>query len=188
MSVPPRSNLYIGLLCIALAVLLIFIWIPLDTDSGIVEKVRGRFAIGDALAPTIAAGFILIGGVLLLVFERNDPFQSSLTKSHVSFMGKLFAVTVVSLLVMRFAGPVVAEIANLFRAEPIEYRLLRATAGWKHIGFSLGGILMVAGIIAIVERGFSRRGLLTAVLAVLAMIAVFDLPFEDLLLPPSGDV
>ena len=30
------------------------------------RKVRGRFAIGDALAPTIAACFILVGGVLLL--------------------------------------------------------------------------------------------------------------------------
>ena len=188
MLAPSRSNLYIGLLCIVFAALLIFIWIPLDTDSGIVEKVRGRFAIGDALAPTIAACFILVGGGLLVAFERNGTNQSSLRRSHVLFMGKLFAVTALSLLVMRFAGPLCAEIANLFRTDPIEYRLLRATAGWKHIGFSLGGILMVAGIIAIVERGFSLRGLLTAVLAVLAMIAMFDLPFEDLLLPPNGDV
>ena len=188
MSAPSRSNLVIGLLGIVFAILLIFVWIPLDTDSGIVEKVRGRFAIGDALAPIVAACFILIGGVLLAVFERHDPFQSSLTKSHLAFMGKLIAVTVVSLLVMRFAGPIAAEFSNLFRAEPIEYRLLRATAGWKHIGFALGGILMVAGIIATVERAFSRRGLLMAVLAVAAMILVFDVPFKDLLLPPNGDV
>jgi hypothetical protein len=188
MSAPSRSNLIIGLLGIVFAILLIFIWIPLDTDSGIVEKVRGRFAIGDALAPTVAACFILIGGVLLVVFERCDPFQSSLTKNHVAFMGKLIAVTVLSLLLMRFAGPAAAEIANLFRAEPVEYRLLRVTAGWKHIGFALGGVLMVAGIIATVERRFSRRGLLMAVLAVAVMILVFDVPFEDLLLPPNGDV
>ena len=100
----------------------------------------------------------------------------------------LMVVTIVSLLVMRFAGPFFAEIANLFRAEPIEYRLLRATPGWKHVGFVLGGVMMVSGIIAIVERGFSRRGLLTAVLAVVVMILVFDVPFEDLLLPPNGDV
>lgn len=188
MLAPSRSNLYIGLLCIVFAALLIFIWIPLDTDSGIVEKVRGRFAIGDALAPTIAGCFILTGGLLLLLSERNDPIQARLTRSHVFFITKFLAVTVLSLLVMRFAGPIFAEFANLFRAEPIEYRLLRATAGWKHIGFSLGGTFMVAGIIAIVERGVSRRGLLTAIFAVLAMIAVFDLPFEDLLLPPNGDV
>lgn len=89
---------------------------------------------------------------------------------------------------MRFAGPFMVEIANLFRTEPVEYRLLRATAGWKHIGFVLGGVTMISGIIAIVEHGFSRRGLLVGFLAVVLMIVVFDLPFEDLLLPPNGDV
>ena len=188
MSAQSRSNLYIGLICTVLAVTLIFVWIPLDTDSGIVEKVRGRFNIGDALAPTVAACFVLVGSILLLFFERNDTFQPALGKSHFFFITSLMAVTIVSLLVMRFAGPFFAEIANLFRAEPIEYRLLRATPGWKHLGFVLGGVMMVTGIIAIVERRLSRRGLLTAVFAVVAMILVFDVPFEDLLLPPNGDV
>ena len=188
MPSPSRSNLYIGLICIIFAITLIFVWIPLDTDSGIVEKVRGRFNIGDALAPTVAACFVLVGSILLLVSERNDAFQPVLGNSHFSFIASLMVVTIVSLLVMRFAGPFFAEIANLFRAEPIEYRLLRATTGWKHVGFVLGGVMMVSGIIAIVERGFSRRGLLTAVLAVVVMILVFDVPFEDLLLPPNGDV
>ena len=188
MSATSRSNLILGLICVVFATALIFIWIPLDTDSGIVEKVRGRFNIGDALAPTVAACFVLFGGVLLLVSERNASEQPALGKSHITFIGSLLAVAVVSLLVMRFAGPLVAEIANLFRAEPVEYRLLRATPGWKHIGFVLGGVMMVSGTIAIVEHRFSRRGFLTALLAVIAMIVVFDLPFEDLLLPPNGDV
>lgn len=188
MTANSRSNLYLGLLCIGFATVLVFVWIPLDTESGIIEKVRGRFNIGDALAPTVAACFVLVGSVLLLVFERNDPFQPTLRKSHVLFITGLIAVTIVSLLVMRFAGPFFAEIANLFRDEPVEYRLLRATPGWKHIGFILGGVMMVSGIIVIVERKFSRRALLTAILAVTAMIVVFDLPFENLLLPPNGDV
>ena len=188
MPAPSRSNLYLGLLCIVFAAGLIFVWIPFDTDSGIVEKVRGRLNIGDALAPTVAAGFVLFGSILLLVFERNDQHQPSLRKSHISFVASLTAVTIASLLVMRFAGPFFAEIANLFRAEPIEYRLLRTVPGWKHIGFVLGGVMMVSGVIAIVERGVSLRGFLTAVLAVTLMILVFDLPFEDLLLPPNGDV
>lgn len=170
------------------AVTLIFFWIPLDTDSGLVEKVRGRFNIGDALAPTVAACFMLVGSILLLVFERNAAFQPALDKGHLYFISSLMLVTVLSLLVMRFAGPFFAEVANLFRTEPIEYRLLRATPGWKHVGFVLGGVMMVTGIIAIVERGLSRRGFLTAVLAVIVMILVFDVPFEDLLLPPNGDV
>jgi len=183
-----RSNLYLGLLCVVFAAVLIFVWIPSDTDSGIVEKVRGRFNIGDALAPTVAACFVLFGGLLLLASERNDPFQTAITKRHILFIASLVAVTAMSLLVMRFAGTFIAEIANLFRIEPVEYRLLRAAPGWKHVGFVLGGVLMVSGIIAIIEHGFSSRGLLVAVLAVVLMIVVFDLPFEDLLLPPNGDV
>lgn len=188
MASTSRSNLYLGLLCVVFAVVLIFIWIPFDTDSAIVEKVRGRFKIGDALAPTVAACFVLFGGILLLASERHDPLQFAIGKHHISFMASLVAVTVISLLVMRFAGTFIAEIANLFRTEPVEYRLLRATAGWKHIGFVLGGVMMVSGIIAIIEHGFSRRGLLVGFLAVVVMIVVFDLPFEDLLLPPNGDV
>jgi len=89
---------------------------------------------------------------------------------------------------MRYTGPVLAELVNIFRAEPIEYRLLRATPGWKHVGFVLGGVIVVSGMITIVERRFTRRAVLTALVAVLVMIAVFDLPFEDLMLPPNGDV
>lgn len=188
MASTSRSNLYLGLLCVVFAVVLIFIWIPFDTDSGIVEKVRGRFNIGDALAPTAAAFFVLFGGVLLLAFERHDPIQTAIGKSHIQFIASLLAVTITSLLVMRFAGPFIAEIANLFRNEPVEYQLLRAEAGWKHAGFVLGGVMMVSGIIAVIEHGFSRRGFLVGLLAVGLMIAVLDLPFEDLLLPPNGDV
>ncbi|MGB7317574.1 MAG: hypothetical protein WBC85_06375 [Planktotalea sp.] len=183
-----RSNLFIGLLCVVFALGLIFVWIPLDTDSGIVEKVRGRLNIGDALAPTVAACFVLIGGALLLIVERQDPLQTALSKGHLNFLVQLLVVTIASLLVMRFAGPLAGELANQFRAEPIEYRNLRATPGWKHMGFVLGGIMLVSGLISIVERKFSKRAVLTAGFAVLVLIVVFDLPFDDLQLPPNGDV
>lgn len=188
MATQSRSNLYLGLFCVVLALVLIFIWIPLDTKTGIVEKVRGRSVIGDALAPTVAAGFVLLGGLLLLVFERNTVDQPVLRKDQIQFVTSLAALVIVSFTMMRFAGPVAVEISNLFRAEPMEYRLLRATPGWKHIGFILGGVTMVSGIVAIVERKVTRRAILTGIVTVIVLIAVFDLPFEDLLLPPNGDV
>ncbi len=188
MSAQSRSNLYLGLLLIAFALLLIFIWIPLDSKTGIVEKARGRFIIGDALAPTVAAGFVLLGGLLLLFFERNAPSQPHLSKSQITFVARLTALVVVSFTIMRFAGPIAVEIINLFRADQMEYRLLRATPGWKHIGFFLGGVTMISGIVSVVERKLTRRAILTGVIATLVLIAVFDLPFEDLLLPPNGDV
>lgn len=188
MSARSRSNLYLGLFCIAVALLLIFIWIPFDTKTGIVEKARGRFVIGDALAPTVAAGFILVGGLLLLVFERAAADQPVITKTQIMFVASLTALVIFGFAVMRFAGPVAVEITNLFRAEPLEYRLLRATPGWKHIGFFLGGVIVTTGIVAVVERKLTRRAVWTGIIAVLVLIAVFDLPFEDLLLPPNGDV
>ena len=188
MSAQVRSNVYIGLFFVTAALLAVFVWIPLDTDTGLIEKVRGRRIIGDALAPTIAGGFLFLGGLLLLLAERNAPDQPVISAGQIGFIARMLSVILIGLLTMRYAGPALAELANLFRDEPVEYRLLRATPGWKHVGFVLGGLIIVTGMITIVERRFSRRALLTALVAVLVIIAVFDLPFEDLLLPPNGDV
>ncbi|WP_298859471.1 hypothetical protein [uncultured Sulfitobacter sp.] len=182
-----RSNLYLGLFCIAFACVLMFIWIPLDTKTGIVVKARGKYNIGDGLAPTVAAVFVLLGGLLMLL-ERNATEQSVIRKNQLKFVASLTLVIIAGFTIMRFAGPVAVELTKLFRAEPLEYRLLRATAGWKHIGFILGGTFMISGLIAVVERKLTRRAILTGIIAVLVLIAAFDLPFDDLLLPPNGDV
>lgn len=183
-----RANLYVGLFFLVVALITIFVWIPLDTDTGLVEKLRGRFVIGDALAPTIACGFLILGGLLLVLFERKKPEQEIISRSNLSFITRIIGVFVLGVLAMRYTGPILAEIINLFRPEPIEYRLLRATAGWKHIGFIVGGVGMVSGIIAVVEGKLTRRALLTSVITVVLIISIFDLPFDDLLLPPNGDV
>ena len=130
MSAKSRSDLYIGLIFVAFAVLLIWVWIPLDTKTGIVVKVRGRLNIGDALAPTVAASFLLAGGTMLALFERTVPNQPSIHKSQIWFIASLLGVLALGFSIMRFAGPAAAELANLFRTDPIAYRLLRATLGW----------------------------------------------------------
>lgn len=123
-----------------------------------------------------------------MLLERNAPDQAAIQKSRLEFAASLTLVIIVSFTIMRFAGPVTVEITNLFRAEPAEYRLLRATTEWKHIGFILAGTFMISGLIAIVERKLTRRAIVTGVVAVVVLIAAFDLPFDDLLLPPNGDV
>ncbi|MBC6408336.1 MAG: hypothetical protein GDA40_09615 [Rhodobacteraceae bacterium] len=60
-----RSNLYLGLVCLAFAALLAFVWVPHDATTGLVEKIRNRPGIGDGLAPTVAAAFVGFGGMLL---------------------------------------------------------------------------------------------------------------------------
>ena len=71
----PRNNTILGLIFLAFALLVATVWIPLDTETGLIEKVRRQTNIGDALAPTVAACFVGIGGVLLLLFERKDQHQ-----------------------------------------------------------------------------------------------------------------
>ena len=85
---------------------------------------------------------------------------------------------------MRWLGPLAVE---LFGAEG-SYRALRDTAPWKHLGFVAGGTLLVAGLMALVEGRLTMRGVVIGLLATFALILLYDLPFDDLLLPPNGDV
>ena len=98
------------------------------------------------------------------------------------------AIIFFSLVIMRYAGPAVVAIANMLQGGELEYRLLRDTAPWKYIGFFTGGVLMIGGMISLVEGRFRGRTLVAAILAVVAMIVIYDVPFDDLLLPPNGDV
>ncbi|MEM9048722.1 MAG: hypothetical protein AAGC92_08385 [Pseudomonadota bacterium] len=183
-----RSHLVLGLGVAAFALLLLTLWIPLDAETGLIERVRRRVSIGDALAPSIAGGFLLLGGLLLALAERPGRGTPRLTGALLGHIAISLAIIALATLIMRYAGPLSVALANPGGAEPLEYRLLRDTPPWKHIGFLLGGVVLIAGLIWQVERHLTLRMLLLALLATLAMIALYDLPFDDLLLPPNGDV
>ncbi|MEM1151512.1 MAG: hypothetical protein AAGI03_13285 [Pseudomonadota bacterium] len=180
---PSRANLYLGLGALLLALFAIFVWVPLDTDTGLLETVRRRTTIGDALAPTIALSVIALGGLLLL-FEKRAPDQPALSPAHLSYAGGFLALLLVAVFAMRWSGPLAAGLLS----DVPDYRLLRDTAPWKWIGFAAGGVILVTGSISLIERRLSLRALLVGLGIVLALIAIFDLPFDDLLLPPNGDV
>ena len=183
-----RSNLILGLLILAFAVVLLLVWIPLDTQTGIIEKVRRQVTIGDALAPTVAAIFLVLGGGLLVLVERRALNQPELSLQGLGFTARLLAVICIGLVVMRFSGPLVVWVVNALQGSELEYRLLRDTVPWKYIGFFLGGTFMISGVISLVEGRISRKAILAATIAVVVMIIIYDLPFDDLLLPPNGDV
>ena len=107
----------LGLGCIVFALVLAFVWIPLDTETWFVERKRGRYIVGDSLAPTLAD-----------------------------------------------------------------------TAPWKYIGFGIGGGTMIFCMISFVEQRITWRALWVALAAVIGIIVLYDLPFDDVLLPPNGDV
>ena len=170
----------LGLFCIACALILIFLWIPFDVETGYVEKQRRSLTLGDSLAPTVAGVVILLGGLMLL-FKADDNAQR-LTRDNVYWLGILLFIVLVSMLLMRYAGPLVAMLSGE------EYRPLRDTLPWKYIGFLLGGSTLIFTLMTLVDRRFSWLRLLLAVLATLLIALFYDLPFDDLVLPPNGDV
>ena len=178
----------LGAIFVLFAALLVFVWVPLDVDSGYIEKVRRQVSIGDALAPTVAGVFLLIGGLGLLIFGgTHGALEEPTDLLAIRFAALLFLVYAASFTLMLFLGPVLVALSNLVTGGEQQYRLLRDTVPWKYLGFTIGGTLAVTMTISLLEGRFSVRALLTGLLAVAAMIAVYDLPFDDLLLPPNGD-
>lgn len=177
----PRASaeFWLASFFLAFAVVLIFVWAPLDTGTGIVEKVRRKFVIGDALGPTVAGALLAIGAMLVMLRPRDGK---ALTKANVFWMLGLLALFAVSLLLMRYAGPIAASFTET------GYRPLRATPPWNYVGFLLGGTVMIGGLTGLASRRFSPRDFAIGFVAALTIALLYDLPFEDLILPPNGDL
>ena len=86
-------------------------------------------------------------------------------------------------MLMVYTGPIAVALFT----DGQEYRLLRNEVPWKYLGFALGGTCVVTGLIALVERKVSLRAAAFGVFCGAVIIAAYDLPFDDLLLPPNGD-
>jgi len=181
-------NKLIAGIFLVFAIVVLGVWIPNDVDSGLLEKIRRHWVIGDSLAPTLATGFILIGALLILLAEKREETQFTLAVSQFVFFLKLVVIILVALSVMHHLGPILVQIYAAISGLDLEYRLLRDVIGVKHIGFLIGGMIMVGGMIAVVEGRLSHRALMIGLIWSLVLILVYDFPFEDLLLPPNGDV
>ena len=173
------TDIWLALFFLVFAILIVFVWIPMDTGTGLVEEVRRKFEIGDALAPTVAGIVIFIGAVLLLLKPSHN---NSLSSRNLSWMVTLLGFFTVSLILMRYTGPIAASWTEL------GYRPLRATPPWNYIGFLFGGTLMVGGLTSLVKRQLSFKDFTIGFVASLFIALLFDLPFDDLILPPNGDV
>lgn len=177
-------NKSLGLIALVLSLVIVFVWIPHDVESGLIEKVRRSVTLGDAFAPTIAAFLIGLGGLLILFGDSGSDEQWSLGSNTHYALSVLLLISL-SLLAMRFAGPLIVEWIS---SENREYRLLRDTVPWKYLGYLFGGTMLVAGLIAWTERRLRFVHVVIGITATLLFIGFYDLPFEDLLLPPNGDV
>lgn len=183
----PRTSLYLSLACIAAALAMAFVWIPADTGSGMTIKQRGRLSIGDAMAPMLAAAVIGLGGLMVFV-QKREPYPQGIGWSNLAFVLKFLGLCALGFGIMRWSGPLAVTASNALTGSELEYRLLRDTAPWKFIGFFLGSSFLIAALISLTEGRLRPRTALIAVLATLALILLYDVPFDDLLLPPNGDV
>lgn len=178
-----RANLYLSLGCIGFALLLALVWVPMDSGTGLIHKVRRQVSIGDALAPMLAAVMIGLGGVMVFR-DRHAPDQQGLTRGNLAFVLRFLVILVISFGLMRYSGPLLVW---LFGGDQ-GYRNLRDTAPWKYVGFFLGSSTLITALIVSTDGRFSRHAVTIAIAATLALIALYDLPFDGLLLPPNGDV
>ena len=177
-----NTDLCIGLFGVIAGCLIVFVWVPMDVETGLIEKVRSQVVIGDAMAPSLAATILILGGLLTVFQSFRSQGSSDLTLKSLQFLVLLLVLLGLSLAVMRWAGPLVAQ---LFQTD---YRSLRDTVPWKHIGYFWGGIVMIFGLVSFMEHRLRWRMLIVSIIAVLVMILIYDLPFKHLLLPPNGDL
>ena len=122
--------------------------------------------------------------------EKDAPLDAvaggkgeGLRLANLGYLAALGLCLLVSMALMRWAGPALVEAIT-----DTEYRPLRDTAPWKYVGFVMGGTTMILSLIVLVERRLRWSRVLIALAVTLFLAAFYDLPFEDLLLPPNGDV
>ena len=186
-------NLSLGQLFSVLSLVALLIWIPSDIESGVIVIERRSVEVGDAMAPTASAVVVLILAVALTLaswFSSPDTISKEpeigLTRSNTTTMLTLAVVVVGSLFAMVYTGPLTISALQALGVDLPAYRLLIDTIPYKYIGFACGGFLMVFSLISWVEGRPSLKAAMIATGAVIALITVYDVPFDSLLLPPNG--
>lgn len=176
----------LALFLVALGLFVVFVWVPLDVDTGLVEVRRRRARIGDALAPTVAGAALILSGLLLWLETRRSHGGDAPhpTLANLGFVVGLTLLFAGAFAVMRWTGP--AAVA-LFADGDASYRALRDSAPWKFLGYVAGGTLIVGALISYARGRISPDAFALGLCAAAALAALYDLPFEDLLLPPNGD-
>lgn len=191
-SIKKNSDLAIGIIITLFSCLVLFYWIPSDIETGLVESSRFQTVLGDAFAPTVAVAVLLAAGMLLIVssfLNQNDRSQVQFTINNFKYLILLAVLFTISFSLMIWTGPALVSLASVFTlVEPdADYALLRDTAPWKYTGYMLGGTFMVATLIALMEGKFSLKGIALAVGTATLLVVLYDLPFDNILLPPNGD-
>ncbi|NKB61751.1 MAG: hypothetical protein GKR95_24805 [Gammaproteobacteria bacterium] len=178
----------IGIVCVVGALCIGFIWIPLDVETGLIEKVRSRKEIGDSFAPAIATTLLFVSGLMMLMDSFKHPPITLLTSSNVKYVFMMIVIGIIAMMLMRWVGPLTVMLPGVFDSSFSGYRPLRDTLPWKYLGYLAGSTFWITILICLSERRFRWRRLVLAFGVSLACAMFYDLPFDDLVLPPNGNV
>lgn len=181
------SNRLLGALFLLLALAGLVFWIPADIDTGLVETVRRRNVIGDSLAPSFAMILIGISALSLIRRSGDDTVFTNQGKWHRPFLFFII-VFICVLLLMRYTGPLIIAIINSFAEGDLTYRNLRNIRPLKYVGYVAGGTFLLCSFSHFMDKSLNRKRALLFFGISIAIALFFDLPFEDILLPPNGDV
>ena len=181
------SDRLLGALLLFLALASLIFWFPADIDTGLVENVRRRNVIGDSLAPTLAMILIGLSALSLIRQSSGDEIVSSHGKWHRHFVFFII-VLICILLLMRYTGPIVIPIVNSFGDGDLTYRNLRNIRPLKYLGYVAGGTLLLCSFSHFMDKSLTRKRAFLFFGISITIALFFDLPFEDILLPPNGDV
>jgi hypothetical protein len=187
-------NLVLGLAALAFSLTTLFLLIPVGVESGVIEEVRRQTVIGDGMAPTVwsislgALGLLLALGSWLRVKEAvPEPSGGGPSAQNMGYLALLLLIVSASLALMTLAGPLAVKVAQVMGSDVESYRVLRDTRPWKYLGYVLGGFLLIFGLMSYISHCISWRLALVSITATVLMAMAYDLPFDNLLLPPNGD-
>ena len=188
-----QAEIAISLIFLILGLIAVFVWVPMDSETGMTDTFRRQTNIGDAFMPMISAGVMVICAFAQLVvnFRRkgaDDTENRAIDGSAFAFLVQFAGITTLSLVLMYWAGPIAVQLFGPGEgADALTYRQLRSTYPFKLVGFALGGFSLIFFMTSLIEGSFKRTRVISSLIAVLVLIAVFDLPLDNVLLPPNGD-
>ncbi|UOA33846.1 hypothetical protein DSM110093_03681 (plasmid) [Sulfitobacter sp. DSM 110093] len=177
-------DLAIAVVGIGFALLALVFWIPQDIDTTVIDVWRRNVRIGDAMLPAFSAIGMAVAATVIGLRALLSRTGEDVGEIKPRFLIWLTLVLAVGLGLMMVAGPLIAW---AFTGGETSYRLLLATAPWKYLGFLLGGTVMTFALMALCAPQATWRLGLLAFVATLVIALLYDLPFDNLLLPPNGD-
>jgi hypothetical protein len=187
-----QTELAIASFFLIAGLLSVFIWIPNDSETWMIETFRRQTTMGDAFVPMICASLITICAAihLVLTLHRKDlhDTEGPVFDGHTAaFMLQFLLILAVSIALMYWTGPLLVKLFAQADASDITYRQMRGTYPYKIAGFVLGGFTLVFAVTTLIEGRMKWLRILSSLIAVAVLLLIFDYPFDSIILPPNGD-